>query len=192
MKVVKANQSVVIPENVEASVDKRVITIKGDLGELKRSFRHVDLDIHMEENEEGQKEIVVESWLGLKKKNAAVRTVCSHINNMINGVTKGYRYKMRFVYAHFPVNVSITKNNTVIEIRNFLGEKRVRYVTMKPDVTVDFTSEKDEIAIEGIDIENVSQSAALIHLNTRVRNKDIRKFLDGIYVSEKGFQVDEE
>eukprot|EP00817_Percolomonadidae_sp_ATCC50343_P004505 CAMPEP_0117425074 /NCGR_PEP_ID=MMETSP0758-20121206/5391_1 /TAXON_ID=63605 /ORGANISM="Percolomonas cosmopolitus, Strain AE-1 (ATCC 50343)" /LENGTH=63 /DNA_ID=CAMNT_0005209285 /DNA_START=450 /DNA_END=641 /DNA_ORIENTATION=- len=63
---------------------------------------------------------------------------------------------------------------------------------MKPDVTVDFTSEKDEIAIEGIDIENVSQSAALIHLNTRVRNKDIRKFLDGIYVSEKGFQVDEE
>lgn len=176
---------------VEASVDSRVIKIKGDLGELVRSFRHVDLDMHMEENEDGKQEIVVESWLGLRKKNASVRTVCSHIKNMINGVTKGYRYKMRFVYAHFPVNVSITNNNTVIEIRNFLGEKRVRAVTMKPNVKVDFTSEKDEIAVEGIDIENVSQSAALIHLNTRVRNKDIRKFLDGIYVSEKGFQVEE-
>ncbi|KAK4286610.1 hypothetical protein QN277_003137 [Acacia crassicarpa] len=46
------------------------------------------------------------------------------------GVTKGYCYKMRFVYAHFPINASITKNSRSIEIRNFLGEKKVRKVEM--------------------------------------------------------------
>ena len=34
-------------------------------------------------------------------------------------------------------------------------------------------------------MENVSLSAALIQQQAKVRNKDIRKFLDGIYVSEK-------
>lgn len=55
---------------------------------------------------------------------ACIRTICSHVDNMITGVTKGYLYKMRFCYAHFPINVSIT--GRVVEIRNFLGEKRVR------------------------------------------------------------------
>ena len=40
--------------------------------------------------------------------------------------------------------------------------------------------------LEGNDIELVSNSAALIQQATTVKNKDIRKFLDGIYVSEKG------
>lgn len=55
---------------------------------------------------------------------ACIRTICSHVENMITGVTKGYLYKMRFCYAHFPINVSIT--GKIVEIRNFLGEKRVR------------------------------------------------------------------
>lgn len=55
---------------------------------------------------------------------ACIRTICSHVENMMTGVTKGYLYKMRFCYAHFPINVSIT--GRVVEIRNFLGEKRVR------------------------------------------------------------------
>jgi len=106
---------------------------------------------------------------------------------MIKGVTKGFRYKMRAVYAHFPINCIIQDNGSAVEIRNFLGEKVVRNVKMLEGVTVyESKAQKDELILEGTDVQNVSQSAASIHGVCRVRNKDIRKFLDGIYVSEKG------
>lgn len=47
-------------------------------------------------------------------------------------------------------------------------------------------TQKDELILEGNSLENVSQSAADIQQICRVRNKDIRKFLDGLYVSERG------
>ena len=54
------------------------------------------------------------------------------LQNLITGVTKGYEYKMRLVYAHFPININIEDGGKIIEIRNFLGEKRVRIVKMLP------------------------------------------------------------
>lgn len=64
---------------------------------------------------------------------------------------------------------------------NFLGEKRVRNVELLEGVTIsESKAQKDEIVLEGNDVDMVSQSAASIHGCTLVRNKDIRKFLDGI------------
>ncbi len=71
--------------------------------------------------------------------------------------------------------------------RNFLGEKIVRHVTMHEGVTVETSKGvKDQLEVTGNDLESVSQSAADIQQSCRVRNKDIRKFLDGLYVSERG------
>ncbi|GFQ70035.1 60S ribosomal protein L9 [Trichonephila clavata] len=134
----------------------------------------------------GKNKLVVQKWHGIRKELATMRTICSHIENMIKGVTLGFLYKMRLVYAHFPINVNTSENGTCLDIRNFLGEKIVRKVKMLPGVVCqNSTTLKDELIIQGNDIELVSQSAALIHQSTLVKNKDIRKFLDGIYVSEK-------
>ncbi|KAK3100514.1 hypothetical protein FSP39_021140 [Pinctada imbricata] len=132
-----------------------------------------------------KKTIKVEKWFGKRKELAAVNTVCSHIENMIKGVTKGFLYKMRSVYAHFPINCAVADAGKTVEIRNFLGEKIIRRVNMLNGVTIKPSGQKDEFIIEGNDIEKVSRSAALIQQSTTVKRKDIRKFLDGIYVSEK-------
>jgi len=97
---------------------------------------------------------------------------------------------MRYVYAHFPINVNLDKNNDTgnweVEIRNFIGEKIVRRVTMRPGVDVEASkTQKDELQLTGNSLEDVSQSAADIQQICRVKNKDIRKFLDGLYVSER-------
>ena len=61
---------------------------------------------------------------------------------------------------------------------------------MSEGVTVENSKgQKDELIVSGNSIEAVSQSAALIQQSTTVKRKDIRKFLDGLYVSEKGTVV---
>jgi ribosomal protein L6P/L9E len=57
----------------------------------------------------------VEKWFGKKKELASVRTVCSHIQNLIKGVTYGYKYKMRAVYAHFPINCAISEGGSLVK-----------------------------------------------------------------------------
>lgn len=117
----------------------------------------------------------------------------SVVQNMITGVTKGFEYKMRLVYAHFPININIDGTGQRVEIRNFLGEKRVRVVNMLSGVKIARSADvKDELVLSGNDIELVSRSCSLIHQVCLVRHKDIRKFLDGIYVSENGTVVKEE
>ena len=62
----------------------RVVTVKGPRGELTKSFKHLALDLYMTD----KVTIKVEKWFGKKKQIAAVRTTCSHINNMFKGVTQ--------------------------------------------------------------------------------------------------------
>merc|ERR1712193_480727 len=189
MKVINTNQSVTVPDDVDVSVKSRVVTVKGPRGSLSKSFRHLAVDIFMVDKET----VKVEKWFGKRKELAAVRTVCSHITNLCNGVTKGYKYKMRAVYAHFPINCAITEGGSLVEVRNFLGEKFVRKVRMHDGVKCENSKEqKDELLLTGNSLEAVSQSAALIQQSTTVKNKDIRKFLDGLYVSEKTTVVKEE
>ncbi|KAL6045014.1 60S ribosomal protein L9B [Balamuthia mandrillaris] len=184
MKTIAATQIVKIPKKVTVQVKARHVTVTGPRGTLSRTFKHVNMEAEL--IGKNKRKLQVKIWFGTRKNNACIRTVCSHIQNLITGVTKGYEYKMKFAYAHFPVNCNIPDDGSYIDIHNFLGEKVVRHVVLPPGVTVARSTEKDEIILTGNDLEQVSQAAANIHQSTLVKNKDIRKFLDGIYVSEKG------
>lgn len=143
--------------------------LKKNLSHLAVNFSHPKSDL-----------INIELHHGARKNVATLRTVRTLINNMIIGVTKGFKYKMRYVYAHFPINVNVEKDaesgNFVVEIRNFIGEKIVRRVQMHEGVDVEASkNQKDELTLTGNSLENVSQSAADIQQICRVRNKDIRK-----------------
>ena len=79
--------------------------------------------------------------------------------NYVHLQLQGYKYKMRSVYAHFPINITVLENNTVVQIRNFLGEKYTRNVRMLPGVTcTPSEKQKDEFILQGNDIELVSRS----------------------------------
>ncbi|TDL29476.1 60S ribosomal protein L9 [Rickenella mellea] len=184
MRDVLQTEDLEIPENVTVEIKSRLITVTGPRGTLKKNVRHINMDLQLVTGKTNKVTLAV--WQGGRKHIACLRTIRSLINNMIIGVTKGFLYKMRAVYAHFPINCIIQDGGSAVEIRNFLGEKTVRHVTMLEGVTIsESKAQKDEYILEGNDVQNVSQSAASIQGACRVRNKDIRKFLDGVYVSEK-------
>ncbi|KAJ8612648.1 hypothetical protein MRB53_037384 [Persea americana] len=189
MKYIYSDQELQIPAG-DSHQDSHV-TVEGPRGKLSRNLGHLSVSF-----QQPKKDLIkIELHHGSRKSVACLRTVRSIINNMIIGVTKGFRYKMRYVYAHFPINVNIEKNadgSLEVEIRNFIGEKIVRKVTMLPGVDVEASKNvKDHVELTGNSLENVSQSAADIQQICRVKNKDIRKFLDGLYVSERGNAVEE-
>jgi Ribosomal protein L6 len=85
---------------VEVSVSKRAVTVKGKRGTLKREFQHVQVDMY----KVGKQRVRVEKWFGVRKQLAAVRTVCTHIENMIKGVTL-VSFSSSLIFAlHFQVS----------------------------------------------------------------------------------------
>jgi len=169
---------------VKIRAHSRKIHVTGPRGSLTRNFQHVLIDIKVEKKNQ---KIILKVWNGNKKKLASLNTVSSHIANLIFGVTYGFEYRMRLVYAHFPINLELIDKGIGIKIRNFLGEKRIRTVYMSNGVNCSRDeSLKDELVLQGNDLNLVSSSASSIQQSCLIKNKDIRKFLDGIYVSKKG------
>jgi large subunit ribosomal protein L6 len=176
MRAIQTVATVEIPEGVEGMLDGRVVTIKGEKGELVRDFSHAPIKIHLE----GKTVTVQASW-PRKKEAALVGTVRSHIQNMIKGVTEGFTYKLKIVFSHFPITVKVQGKTLIIQ--NFTGERNPRKAKIMGDTTVKIKG--DEVIVQGINLEDVSQTAANIQNATKIRIKDPRVFLDGIYVSEK-------
>ncbi|KAJ8602906.1 hypothetical protein MRB53_042290 [Persea americana] len=146
MKYIHSQESLKIPEGVKVHIKTRQVTVEGPRGKLTKNLGHVSVSF----SQPSKDVINIELHNGNRKNVATLRTVKTIINNLITGVTKGYKYKMRYVYAHFPINVNLDKNKETglweVEIRNFLGEKIVRRVTMHPGVDVEVSkAQKDEL-----------------------------------------------
>jgi large subunit ribosomal protein L6 len=176
VRAIEAVKAIEIPDGVEVRVEGRIVTVKGTKGTLTHNFSETPVSILQE-----GKTIKVQANWPRKKEAALVGTVSSHIQNMILGVTKGFTYKLKIVFSHFPISVKIKENTVSIE--NFTGERSPRFVKIIGDVKV--SVKEDDIIVQGINLENVSQTAANIEQGTKVKSKDPRVFLDGIFIYEK-------
>merc|ERR1712205_211013 len=104
MKNLHAATTVKIPEGVTVDIKSRAVVVKGPRGTLSKSFKHMQIDLF----KPAENIIKIEKWFSLSKEQSAIKTCSSHIQNMIIGVTKGFKYRMKMVYAHFPTNAQIS------------------------------------------------------------------------------------
>jgi large subunit ribosomal protein L6 len=176
MRAVEVSRTIQIAEDVEMTIEGRKVTVKGQKGTLTRDFRHAPVSMEVV----GKTVRIWAEW-PRKKEAALVGTICSHIQNMITGVSKGFTYKLKIVFSHFPISAKV-KDNTVL-IENFTGERNPRKAKIVGNARVKIQSE--DIIVQDLSLENVSQTAANIEQATKVRRKDPRVFLDGIYVYEQ-------
>jgi large subunit ribosomal protein L6 len=165
-----------VPEKVQVAVDGDRVTVKGPLGEISRRLYDANVDIV---RRSGSVFVVINT--SRAKHRALMGTVSAHIRNMIHGVTEGFEYRMKIVYAHFPIKASVKGDTFVIE--NFLGEKHPRKADILGKTKVAIKG--DQVVITGSDIEEVGQTAANIERATKIKGFDPRIFQDGIYITEK-------
>lgn len=173
-----AQRTMPIPEGVQLSIDGRRVKATGPKGVLEEDFSHLPVHFAVE----GGSLRVYSQW-ARKREVALVGTALAHVRNMIRGVTKGFSYKLKIVYAHFPVTVKVQEKEKRLTIENFTGEKTPRFVKIVGSAKVKVVS--DEIHVQGTNLKDVSQTAANIQCATRIKDKDQRVFLDGIYIYEK-------
>ncbi|WP_135304331.1 50S ribosomal protein L6 [Haloarcula amylovorans] len=165
-----------IPEDVTAELDHLDLTVEGDNGSVTRRLWYPAIDVSVEDGV-----VVIESEEADAKTNSTIGTFESHVENMFHGVTEGWEYEMEVFYSHFPMQVNVEGDEVVIE--NFLGERAARRTTIHGDTDVSVDGE--ELTLSGSDIEAVGQTAADIEQLTRINDKDVRVFQDGVYITQK-------
>lgn len=165
-----------IPQKVKVSLDKHMLHVEGPLGKTHKNFKKIPVNIEIKDNK-----VTVKAFNERKKYHAIANTALSIIRNLCEGVIDGYTIKMKIVYAHFPITVK-TKDNLVL-IENFQGERAPRIAKIHGATKV--VAKGDDITITGPVLNDVTQTAAEIQLVTKVKNKDHRVFLDGIYQYHK-------
>ena len=166
-------EEIAIPEGVEVIINDNEVSVKGPNGEDSRKFTYPNVSIKEEEDV-----VVLETTFPKKKDKAMIGTTRAHINNMIIGVTDGFTYHMKIVFAHFPMTVKVQKDTVVID--NFLGERHPR--TAKIVGSSKVAVKGDAVTVTGINKEHVGQTMANLEQATKIKGRDPRVFQDGIYL----------
>ena len=168
---------IVLPSEVSITKQENLIITKGSFGSVQKDFTKMPAIIDLQDNK-----ITIKSRGNRKKDFALVNTLQSVINNMIKGSSQGFTYRLKIVFAHFPISIKIKGKDIVVE--NFFGERSPRTSKIIGNDTK-VSVEGEDVIVKGPNIENVSQTAANLELATRIKNKDSRVFLDGVYIYSK-------
>jgi len=176
-KTTRVAEETEVPKGVSAEFHDPVLTVKGPQGTLKRTFFHPRIKMTVAKGN-----ITVETRMASLREKALVGTWVAHARNMIRGVQQPFTYRMKAVYAHFPVKMTLKGNELLIE--NFLGERHPRRAVILGGTKV--TIKGQELELVSPSLEEVGQTAANIENATRIRNRDPRVFQDGIFITSKG------
>ncbi|MDI6798800.1 MAG: 50S ribosomal protein L6 [Candidatus Aenigmarchaeota archaeon] len=163
-----------IPENVSVELAGNKIKVSGPKGSLEKELK-LGREIKIEKLEN---RIKVSSEKERRKIKALVGTIAAHIRNMIKGVTKGFVYRLKVVYMHFPITVKVEGNKVLLH--NFLGERVPRVAKIIGNVQVKV--EGPEVIVSGIDLDDVSLTASNIEQACRIKARDRRIFQDGCWI----------
>lgn len=178
----KTESNIAIPGEVSIAKSGNTITVKGPRGELSRNFAYPRVIIAV-----GEGKVSVSCEYPRTKDKAMVGTFVAHINNMIEGVTKGFTYTLKIVYSHFPMKVAVKDNR--VEINNYMGGRAPRYANIVGGCKVKVSGA--DVTVEGNSIEGCGQTAANIEKATSRLGFDKRTFQDGIYIVQKSHKVRE-
>ncbi|MGY5147722.1 MAG: 50S ribosomal protein L6 [Candidatus Nitrosopumilus sp. bin_7KS] len=172
----KFQDQVDIPEGVTVTLKKHMLHFVGPLGKTHKSFRTIPVNIKIEEGK------ILLSTIEQKKRDYAIlHTARSIIRNICEGLVTGYTIKMKIVFSHFPITVKVDGKSIIIE--NFQGERAPRLTHIVGNTKV--VPKGEDVILTGEVWTDITQTAANIELRSKVKNKDHRVFLDGIYSFEK-------
>ncbi len=177
----KFQDEVIIPEGVKVTQNKHMLRFEGPLGKTFKSFRKIPINIEITESK------IILKTIGFRKRDYSIlHTSRSLIRNICEGLVVGYTIKMKIVFAHFPVTVKVDGKKILIE--NFQGERAARVTKIVGNTKV--IPKGEDVVLTGEVWTDITQTAANIELKTKVKNKDHRVFLDGIYVydTKKGIE----
>lgn len=175
-QVEKFQDIVEIPEGVTITQKKHMLQFQGPLGKTYKSFRNIPVNIEIKDNK------VHLSAVGRRKRDYSIlHTARSIIRNICEGLIEGYTIKMKVVFAHFPITVKVEGKTVLIE--NFQGERAARTTKIIGNTKV--MPKGEDVILTGEVWTDITQTAANIELHTKVKDKDHRVFLDGIYIYEK-------
>ncbi|MCK9626863.1 MAG: 50S ribosomal protein L6 [Bacteroidales bacterium] len=157
--------SVEIPKEVKVNISGGIAKVSGKNGEVSFEYKPM------------VKFVVENDAVKLEGPDMFVGTYNAHLKNALKGVTEGHFKKMKVIQAHFPMKIE-QKGDKII-VKNFVGSKVDRVARVIGNTKVKIKGQ--DIEVEGPDLYAVGQTAANLRQATKIRNKDVRVFQDGIY-----------
>ena len=142
-----AKKPIPVPPKTEVKYSDGILSVKGPLGEIKKTFRS-DIDIKIDN--EGITLTPIKDIENL----ALWGSYASHIRNMLSGVNTPFQKKLIVEGIGFKSDV---KGN---ELNMSLGFSHPVKVIIPTDLKV--TADKNVITISGIDCENVGEFASKV------------------------------
>ncbi len=166
-----------LPEDFEAEYKNGVLTVEGNGNSVEKKLEHAQVEVETKDNS-----VVIRPLQERKNIVSIAKTFQSHLKKMIDGLKEEYVYKMKGVYAHFPMTIKSQNNEVVIE--NFMGERYPRKIEIAEGVKVQVNGE--DLEITGPEKEAVGLTAGRIEQACKKGNRDPRTFQDGVYITNKG------